>query len=270
MDQHVAAAARIDGRLRRIRIAGDHDAAIGRIEAIAVALHCVLGRKCRHRDLRILVNDARPDVVRVHATALRKVVLVTVGVGARLDVDAVRGEQMLRHRLHALRAVDLEREFAADRPRGKDEIRVANRVIRMQMRRERDAQLHRVECGDFLVAERRARAADDAGAEIDEVGDVVDDDCGRGAGTFGDRTRITGAEQHHQRARCQDLHSAPPSGVPGASVPVKIREHVRLVLIPAEPVLEFLYADRAVLADHAHEDRAARAFRLLAANAPLP
>src|SRR5688500_8432749 len=57
---------------------------------------------------------------------------------------------------------------------------------------------------------------------------------------------------------------------PAPSVPIKIREHVRLVLIPAEPVPEFFHAGRAVLADHAYEDRAPRAFRLLATNASLP
>src|ERR1041384_432920 len=51
---------------------------------------------------------------------------------------------------------------------------------------------------------------------------------------------------------------------------VEIREHVRLVLIAREPVAEFFHTRGAVLADHAYEDRAPRAFRLFAANASLP
>ena len=144
VDQHVAAMARIDRRLRRIRVAGDHDAAIGRVEAIAVALHRVLGRKRGDRDVRVLVDDAGGDLVRVHLVAVGERPLVAVRIGARLDVDPVGLEQVLGHRLDALGAVHLERHLPADRPGREDQVGVADGVIGMQMRHERDAQFDRL------------------------------------------------------------------------------------------------------------------------------
>ena len=185
VDQHIAAAARIDRCLYRIRVARDDDAAIRCVEAIAVALHGMLRCEGRHRDVRVLVDDTCGDLVGVRSVAIREPPLVAVLVGTRLDVDAICREQMLRHVLETLGTVDFQRHAASDGPGRKDQVGVADGVIGVKMRHEYDAQARRLErldvareCGSFGPTY-------DAGADIHEICSVVDHHRGGRPGTVG-------------------------------------------------------------------------------------
>jgi hypothetical protein len=129
VDQDVAAAAGVDRGLRWTRIAGNHDAPVGRVEPIPVTLHGMLGHERRHRDVLVFVYDALSDLVRIHFVAVRKRSLIAFRVGARLDVRPVRFEQMHGHLFQALWPVDLERDSTAQRPGTEDQVRVPDRVI---------------------------------------------------------------------------------------------------------------------------------------------
>src|SRR6185295_7126706 len=59
VNEDVAATAGINRSLRRSCIAGDDDAAVRRIETIAVAFHGVPGPECRNSNVGILVDYAR-------------------------------------------------------------------------------------------------------------------------------------------------------------------------------------------------------------------
>ena len=66
VNQRAAATARIDCRLRGVCIARDHDAAIRRIEAIPLTFYGMLCDKRSDRHVRVLVDDAGGDLVRIH------------------------------------------------------------------------------------------------------------------------------------------------------------------------------------------------------------
>ena len=107
VNQHVTATAGIDCRLCGICIARDYDAAIRRIEAVPVTFHGMLCDKRSDRHVRVLVDDAGGDLVRIHFVTLREPSLIAIHVGACLDVDAVGFEEMLGHSLETLGTVDL-------------------------------------------------------------------------------------------------------------------------------------------------------------------
>ena len=65
MNQDVTAVTGVDCRLGRVRIAGDDNAAVWRIEPVSIALHGVLRLECCDRNVGILVNNSGFDFVRV-------------------------------------------------------------------------------------------------------------------------------------------------------------------------------------------------------------
>jgi hypothetical protein len=149
--------------------------------------HRVLCRECRHRHVRVLVDNARRDLVSVHRVPFRK---RTDGVQPAvlrpgLEIGAVRLEQMLRHLLDPVRSIDLQRQPSPEDPRCQHQIGKAGSVVGVQVRHEHDAQVDRIERGHSALHHRRLGAPDDAGADVDEVRGVVDDDSGRGSGTVG-------------------------------------------------------------------------------------
>ena len=73
------------------------------------------------------------------------------------------------------------------------------------MRGEDDSDVPRAECADSL-AHRTGGSPDDAGAEVDEVRGVVDDDRRRGARAFRVCTGRAGSEENDPRPRrCRGL-----------------------------------------------------------------
>jgi len=88
----------------------------------------MLRREGGHGHVRVLVDDAAADLVRVHGVSLRK---RTYGVQLavlrpRLEVGAIRLEQVLGHSRDADGTVDLERHAPADDPRREDQIRISD------------------------------------------------------------------------------------------------------------------------------------------------
>src|SRR6188474_53479 len=106
---------------------------------------------------------------------------------------------MLRHRLQTFRAIDLEGNAPADRPRGEDHIGEADGVIRMEMSDEHDAELRRLERSDPFL-ECRTRSANHARPEIDDIRNAVDDDRCRWARAVGKRLRSARSQKNDFRA----------------------------------------------------------------------
>ena len=121
--------------------------------------------------------------------------LVAVGIGARLDIDAVGLEQVRRHRLDARGTVDVDRHATPERPGTEDQIGIADGVIRMKVRGKRDAQVRRLQRGDAALDHRGFRTANHARTEIDEIGRVVHHDRRRRSRSIRIGRRIPGAEQ---------------------------------------------------------------------------
>ena len=95
----------------------------------------MLDQKGFDRDVLIFVNHARFDFVRIHFVAgfVRRL----RAIEAHVEVLLVGFDDMLGHRAQAFRAVNFEWFFALQHPRREDQIRITDRVIRMQMRDER-------------------------------------------------------------------------------------------------------------------------------------
>src|SRR5688572_7366834 len=101
----------------------------------------MFGRKSRHGNILIFVDDPRRYLVRIGPRALRKPMLIAVGPGARFDILDVGCKNMLRHRLDTLRAIHLKWGSAPYNPRREDEVRISDGMVRVQMGRERHPQV---------------------------------------------------------------------------------------------------------------------------------
>jgi hypothetical protein len=100
-----------------------------------------------HRDVPVLIHDARADLVDVGLVSA-VVVLGEIPLhafGADSDVLLPRLEDVVRHGLDAARPVDLHRTGSTDDPRRENEVGVSDGVIRMQMRDEGGLELREVE-----------------------------------------------------------------------------------------------------------------------------
>ena len=122
------------------------------------------------------------------------------------------------------RSVHLERHATAEHPRRQDQVRIADRMIGMQMRHEDDAQLDRIERGDSPIDDRRFRTAHDACTEVDQIRRAVDDDGGRRARAVRVGRRSAGAEQHDLRllsvgGGVQDERDEGQRGAPAPEIP---------------------------------------------------
>jgi hypothetical protein len=119
-------------------------------------------------------------------------------LGASVDVHLPGLEHVLGHSFDPRRAVDRERIVASHDPRRKDEIRIADGVVGMQVGQEHSLDVYAAvsERSDaFLIG--GCRAADHARTEVDEIGRVVDDDGGRRPGAVRIGTRRSSSEHDH-------------------------------------------------------------------------
>src|SRR5215469_796482 len=101
--------------------------------------------------------------------ALGKPSLISIGVGARLNVDPIGFEEMFGHGLESLGTVDLQWNATPDRPGRENQVCVTDRVVGVKMSNERDEQLGRFERLNTFVEKRCASAAHNAGPEVNEV-----------------------------------------------------------------------------------------------------
>src|SRR5512138_1777479 len=116
-------------------------------------------------------------------------------LGPDVDVRLPRLHDVLRHRLEPAWPEHAQGTFPPLDPRGEDEIRVADRVIGMEVRDERRPEADRREPLHALF-ERGLGTPDDARSGVDEIWRSRDDDRGRGARSLRFRPRRAGAEEN--------------------------------------------------------------------------
>ena len=145
-------------------------------ELIAVAFECAVADGERlHGNTLVFVNNARFNLRRFHLITV--FVRALKAVQAKIDIDRIGREQMLRHISNSLRAEDPQRFFPFQHPRGENEVRKPGGMVGMQMRTERGIEQIGSK-GIFAAAVRFRCASYDAGAKIDEVRMAVDNDGG--------------------------------------------------------------------------------------------
>src|SRR5215471_9307081 len=148
MDQNITSIAGVDRCLRGICVSRENYGAIGRNESIPIALHRVLRWESAYGHINVLVDKSGADLVDVNVVSFRTVTLISIGVGASFDIDAIRLLEMIGHGFQALGTVYLERLATAICPWSEDQVRVPKRVVRMQVGYERHPQSSWFERGD--------------------------------------------------------------------------------------------------------------------------
>ena len=159
MQQYVAAVAGIYHDLARGTVAGDHDGAAGRVDAVAESLgpRPVMHRKRGHREIALAVDHARFHVVRRY--------LVPGGIGALEPVDAdidillPGGFEVAGHGRGSCGPVEVERLLPAQHPGSENQVRQPHGVVGMQMCEEDSIQLRRFQGRDLELPGCRGRAA---------------------------------------------------------------------------------------------------------------
>ena len=181
VQQHVAARSHLGHDVKRRGVAADDDDAIRCREPVAVALQRpVADREGLDPHAIVLVDDAGRDLRRLDPVA--DLVGALKAVQPEVDVRSVGGEDVLRHGADAPGPKDLERLRALEHPGREDQVGIAGRMIRVQMGAEGVAEqigAQRVDAREIGLG----GLAHDAGAKIDQIGPVPDDDgAGRAAG----------------------------------------------------------------------------------------
>src|ERR1700704_1364961 len=97
-------------------------------------------RKCRDRDVSVLVDVAWHDLVRVDLAAGR--IVPMEAVTAHVDVDLPGLEDVLRHRLDSFRTINGERIVSSHDPGCEDEIGIADGVVRVHVCEKRRLDVH--------------------------------------------------------------------------------------------------------------------------------
>src|SRR3981081_2351853 len=129
VNEDVATVAVVDEGFGLNGVTGNYDGAVRRFEPEAEGIDHVLmpRRKCRDRDVSVLVDNAWHDLVRVDIAAGRSFSMKAVT--ARGDVDLPGFEDVRRHRLDPFRTINGERIVSSRNPGGEYEIGIADRVV---------------------------------------------------------------------------------------------------------------------------------------------
>src|SRR5713226_194344 len=135
----------------------------------------------------------------VHLPALGATALVSLWICTCLNVNPIRLQNVLGHRLQSSRTVHFERCAPTGGPSGQDEIRITSRVIGVEVRDKSYPQVGGLKRRDVSVENSRLGATHDTWSEIHEIGAIVDNDGGRRTGTFRIGHGRARAEQHHPR-----------------------------------------------------------------------
>src|SRR5215467_1865506 len=141
VNQNVTPIAGLDRLLRRTGVARDYDAAVRGVESVSVALHGGFGGEGGDCDVGVFVDNSGLDFMGVHLPALGVTTLVSLCICACLNVDPIRLQKMLGHGLKSSRTVHFEGCAATGSPSGQDKIRIASRVIGVEVGHKRYLQV---------------------------------------------------------------------------------------------------------------------------------
>src|SRR5437867_334720 len=155
-----------------------------------------------HSDLCVFVDHAWLDFVGVHFPATRYSTLVSLWVGAGLDVYAICLQNVFGHRVQSGWTIYFERRAPTRSPSCEDQVRITSGVVRMEVRNKSYLQVAGFQLRDAPGKNSGLRSAHDTRAEIDKIDTIADHDGGSGAGTIRIGHRRAGTEQYHLRARC--------------------------------------------------------------------
>src|ERR1051326_7843900 len=165
--------------------------------------------KCPHRDLVVLINNPRLDIMAANIQGRP----AFSASRADFDVAMPRGEYMAGHLFCAFRPIDIQL-FAPHDPRGQNEIRKPGGMIRMQMSNKRDGNLCRIQRGRSLSCGSRC-TAHNTRAEVYEVCFVSHPALSWGPRSVGERagrscakkndfgSRLTGQWHTQKECNCQ-------------------------------------------------------------------
>src|SRR5262249_31354848 len=122
-------------------------------------------------DIRVFIDDAGLDLMRVDAISAEVAALQTLGPNG--DVFDVCCLDMARHGGNTRRPVELQRSRPALDGGAQIEIGQAGSVVGMQVRGESNFKVGGRKSGELLLARGRGRPAHHSRAEIDEISSAV-------------------------------------------------------------------------------------------------
>src|SRR5215471_17462600 len=141
----------------------------------------------------------------VHLPTLRDTALQSISVCTCFNIDPPCLQNMIRHRFESRGTVHFERYTAAGRPSCEDEIRIANRVIGVEVRSKSDLQVGRLKGGNAPVENSRLCPTHHTRSKIDEIGVLVNHNGSRRTGAVRIGNGLACTEQYDLRAVCAFL-----------------------------------------------------------------
>src|SRR5215471_10271920 len=200
VNQNVTAIAGLNRLLGRTGVARDDDAAVRGVESVSVALHGVFRGEGGDCDVCVSVDDSGLDFMGIYLPALGVSALVSLRICTCLNVNPIRLQDVLGHGLKSGRTVHFEGCAPTGSPSGKNEIRIASRVIGVEVGHKSYLQVRGLKCSDAPVENSGLSATYYARSEIHKIDAVVNNNGGRRTGTVRIRHGRARTQQHDPRS----------------------------------------------------------------------
>src|SRR5260370_9441267 len=200
VQQHIAPIASLHHFVRRRGIARYHNLPIASLELISIGLfpYPMLHRKRSHRNVFVAIPHSRPE--RMHVDFVSRSVRLLQSAPPNPHILFPSLLDVRSHILQPMRTISLQRLRPPQHPRRKNQVRIAQRVIRMQMRYKNDLQFFCLQSRHPILLRRRCPPHHSRTA-VDQIRPIIHHHRHRRAPPIRLRARIPGPQYNHASSR---------------------------------------------------------------------
>jgi hypothetical protein len=200
MQQHIAPIASLDHFVGRRSIARNHNLPITSLKRISISVfpYSVPHRKRSHGNVFVAIHHSRPDLMHVDSVSRSVRLLQSPPPNPHILCPSLL--DVRSHILQPMRTISLQRFRPPKHPRRKNQVRIAQRVIRMQMRYKNDLQFFCLQSRNPILLRRRCPPHHSRTA-VDQIRPIIHHHRRRRPPPIRIRARIPGPQYNHASSR---------------------------------------------------------------------
>ena len=166
----------------------------------------MLHRKRSNRNVLVAIHHSRPDLM--HVDFVSRSVSLLQSPPPNPHIFRPSFLDVRSHILQPMRTISLQRLRPPQHPRRKNQVRIAQRVIRMQMRYKNDLQFFCLQSRNPILLRRR-RPPHHSRTAVDQICPIIHHHRHRRPPPIRIRTRIPRPQNHHASSRSGMILSEP-------------------------------------------------------------
>jgi hypothetical protein len=200
MQQNIASIASVHHFIRRRCISRNHNLPIAGRERVPIRLfpYPMLNRKRSNRNVCVAIHNSRPNLMYLDLVSSR--VSLLQSPPPNLNVFRPGLLDVRSHILKPTRTISLQGFFSPQHPRRKNQIRIPQRVIRMQMSDKNNLQFLSLQSRNPIPF-RRCRPSHHSRSAVDQISPIIHDHRHRRPPPIRVRTRIPRPQHDHACGR---------------------------------------------------------------------